>query len=177
MNETNQKHVSRHDRGNDLTDRGAVRCFESLQLANEAKFDMCIPQPVSVAVGLLVQFQQRAARPAAGGCDAGMTTDMEEKEDVKEMVAEVVERILSGTAANDSPLSEMRRGGNAQKEELVSRPGHDPPGGMEQKLERVRRNGQMQLKSRHAALPEVMTPVAWEFLKKLRTEYGTNAGC
>ena len=29
----------------------------------------------------------------------------------------------------------------------------------------------------HAASPEVMTPVALEFLKKLRTEYGTNAGC
>ena len=58
---------------------------------------------MSVAVGLLVQFQQRAARLAADGCDAGMTTDMEEKEGVKEMVAEVVEWILSGTAANDFP--------------------------------------------------------------------------
>ena len=95
--------MSRHDRGDDLMDRGAVQCLESLQLANEAKFEMCVPQPVSVAVGLLVQFQQRAARLAADGCDAGMTTDMEEKEGVKEMVAEVVEWILSGTAANDFP--------------------------------------------------------------------------
>ena len=102
MNKTYQKHVSRHDKGDDLMDRGAVQCLKSLQLANEAKFEMCIPQPVSVVVGLLVQFQQRAARLAADGCDAGMTTDMEEKEDVKEMVAEVVEWILSGTATNDA---------------------------------------------------------------------------
>ena len=33
-------HVSRHDRGDDLMDRGAVQCLESLQLANEAKFEM-----------------------------------------------------------------------------------------------------------------------------------------
>ena len=82
-------HVSRHDRGDDLMDRGAVQTLESFQLANE----VCIPQPVSVAVGLLVQFEQRAARLAAGGCDAG--TDIEEKENVKKMVAEMVEWILS----------------------------------------------------------------------------------
>ena len=29
----------------------------------------------------------------------------------------------------------------------------------------------------HAALPEVMTLVAWEFLSKLRIESGRNAGC
>ena len=29
----------------------------------------------------------------------------------------------------------------------------------------------------HAALREVMTPVAWEFLDRLRTESGRNAGC
>ena len=85
---------------------------------------------------------------------------VEEKKDVKEVVAEVVEWILSATAANDSPLSEMRRDGNAQAEELV--PGQGIIG---------RRNCQMQLKSR------VMAPAAWEFLNKLRTEYGRNAGC
>ena len=63
-------HVSRHDRGDDLMDRGAVQTREIFQLANEAKFEECIPQPVSVAVGLFVQFQQRAARSAAGECDA-----------------------------------------------------------------------------------------------------------
>ena len=42
-------------------------------------------------MGLLVQFQQRAARLAADGCDAGMATDMAEKENVKEKVAEVVD--------------------------------------------------------------------------------------
>ena len=50
---------------------------------------MCVPQPVSMVVGLLVQFQQRAARLAADGCDAGMATDIVEKENVKEKVAEV----------------------------------------------------------------------------------------
>ena len=109
-------HVSRHD----LMDRGAVQCLKSLQLANEAKAEMCVRQPVSVAVGQLVQFQQRAARPAADGCFAGMATDMAEKENVKEKVAEVVEWILSGTAANDASSAEMRRDGNAQAEELVS---------------------------------------------------------
>ena len=74
--------MSRHDRGDDLMDRGAVHC---LQLANEAKFDMYSPA-CEWAVGLLVQFQQRTARQAADGCDAGMTADVEE-EDVKEMVA------------------------------------------------------------------------------------------
>ena len=101
-------HVRSHDMGDDLTDRGAVQCLESL-LAIEAKFDMCIPQPVSVVVGLLVQFQQRAARLAADGCHASMATDTDEKEDVKQMVAEVVEWILSGTATNGTPLSEMLR--------------------------------------------------------------------
>ena len=62
-----RKHVSRHDIGDDLMDRDAVQCLESLQLANEAKFEECIPQPLSVAVGRLVQFQQRAARLAAEG--------------------------------------------------------------------------------------------------------------
>ena len=123
---------------------------------------------------LLVQFQQRAAWLAAGGCDAG--TDIEKKESVKEMVAEVVEWILSGTAANDAPSAEMRRGGNVQTEELL-------PG-----LGMIRRDDGTEAGSdstewpdaaeeSHAALPEVMTPVAWEFLDKLRIESGRNAGC
>ena len=126
--------------GDDLMDRGAVQTLESFQLANDAKFEMCILQPVSVAVGLLVQFQQRAAE-----CDAG--TDTEEKENVQEMVAEVVEWILSGTAANDAPLSEMRRDGNAQAEELVPGQGmirHDD--GTEAGSEST--EWQMQLRSR-----------------------------
>ena len=41
-------HVSRHDRGDDLMDRGAVQTLEIFQLANEAKFEECIPQPVSM---------------------------------------------------------------------------------------------------------------------------------
>ena len=94
-----------------------------------------------------MQFQQRAARLAADGCDASMATDTEE-EDVKQMVAEVVEWILSGTAADDdAPFSEVRRECNAQVEELV--PGQGMPARrMERKLDRIRRNGQMQLKSR-----------------------------
>ena len=112
--------MSRHDRGDDLLDRGAVQCVESLQLANEAKFETNKQTDKhTYKLRLLVQFQQLAARLAADGYDAGMTTDMEEKEDVKEMVAEVVEWILSGTAANESPLSETRRDGNVQAEELV----------------------------------------------------------
>ena len=91
--------MSRHDRGDDLADRGAVQCLKSLQLANEAKVEM--------AVGLLVQIQQRAVRLAADGCDdAGMATDIAEEENVKEKVAEVVEWILTGTAANDASLAD-----------------------------------------------------------------------
>ena len=169
-------HVSRHDRGDDLMDRGAVQCLESLQLANEAKVDMCVPQPVSVAVGLLVQFQQRAARLAADGCDAGMATDIVEKENVKEKVAGLVEWILSGTATNDAPSAEMRRDGNAQAEELVSGQGmirHD---------DRTEAGSESTewpdaAEESHAALREVMTPAAWEFLNQLRTESGRNAGC
>ena len=99
-------HVSRHDRGDDLMDRGAVQTREIFELANEAKVQMCTPQPVSVAVGLLVQFQQHATRLAADVCDAGMATDTEEKENVKEMVAEVVDWILTGTPANDVSSAE-----------------------------------------------------------------------
>ena len=44
---------------------------------------------------------------------------------MKEKVAEEVGWILTGTAANDASLAEMRREGNAQAEELVK----DPPGG------------------------------------------------
>ena len=115
---SDRTHVSRHDKNNDLMDRGVVQTLEAFQLANEATFEECIPQPVSTAVGLLVEFQQRAARLAAKGCDAG--TDTEEKESVKEMVAEVVEWILSGTIANDAPSAEVRRDGSAQADELVS---------------------------------------------------------
>ena len=89
---------------------------------------------------------------------------------------EVVEWIQSGTAANDAPLSEMRRDGNAQAEELVlgqcmirkddgTEAGSDStewPDAAEES---------------HPTLPEVMTPVAWEFLNKLRAESGRNAGC
>ena len=83
--------MSRRDRGDDqMMDRCAVPCLESLQLANEAKVEICVPHSVSVAVGQLVQFQQRAARLAADGCDAGMATDMAEKENVREKVAEAV---------------------------------------------------------------------------------------
>ena len=41
-------------------------------------------------MGQLVQFQQRAARLAADGCDAGMATDMAEKENVKEKVLQTM---------------------------------------------------------------------------------------
>ena len=152
-------HVSRHDRGDDLTDRDAVQTLESFQLATEAKSEACI-----VAVGLLVRFQQRAARLAAGGCDAG--PDMEEKESVKEMVAEVVEWILSGTATNDSPSAEMRRDSNAQAEELVSSQGMiRQDDGTEAGSDSTEWPDAAE--ESHAALPEVMTPVAWELLNKL----------
>ena len=167
-------HVSRRGRGDDLMDRGAVQTREIFQLANEAKFEECIPQPVSMAVGLLVQFQQRAARLAAEGCDAG--TDTEEKENVKEMVAEVVEWILSGTATNDAPSAEVRRDGNAQAEELVSSQGMiRQDDGTEAGSDSTEWPDAAE--ESHAALPEVMTPVAWEFLSKLRIESGRNAGC
>ena len=70
---SDRMHVSRLDRGDDLMDRGAVQTLEIFQLATEVKFEECIPQPVSMAVGLLLQFQQRPARLAAKGCDAGPT--------------------------------------------------------------------------------------------------------
>ena len=54
--------------------------------------------------------------------------DTEEKENVKEMVAEVVEWILSGTAMNDAPSAEVRRDGNAHGGRTGLEPGHDPPG-------------------------------------------------
>ena len=155
-------------------DHGAVQTREIFELANEAKFEECIPQPVGMAVGLLVQFQQRAARLAADGYDAG--TDTEEKENVKEMVAEVVEWILSGTAANDAPFAEVRHDGNVQAEELVSsqcmvRQDDGTEAGSDST------EWPDAAEESHAALPEVMTLVAWEFLNKLRIESGRNAGC
>ena len=167
--------MSRHDIRDDLMDRDAVQCLESLQLANEAKIEMCVPRPVSVAVGLLVQFQQRAARLAADGCDAGMATDIAEKENVKEKVAEVVEWILTGIAANDASLTEMCRDGSAQAEELV------PGQGMIRQDETEAGSESTEwpdaAEESHAALREVTTPAAWEFLNKLRTESGRDAGC
>ena len=160
--------------GDDLMDDGAVQTREIFELPSEAKFEECIPQPVSVALGLLVQFQQRAARLAAGGCDAG--TDIAEKENVKEMVAEVVEWILSGTAADDSSLAEMCRDGNVYAEELVSRQGMiRQDAGTEAGSDST--DWPYAVEESHAALPEGMTPVAWEFLNKLQTESGRNAGC
>ena len=85
------------------------------------------------------------------------------------MVAEVVEWIWSATAANDFPLSEVRRDGNAQAEELVAGQGMI-------RQEDGTEAGSAAEES-HSALLEVMTPVAWEFLNKLRTEYGRNVGC
>ena len=153
---SNQSHVSRQDRGDDLMDHGAVQTHEILELANEAKFEECIPQPVSMAVGLLVQFQQRAAWPAAEGCEAG--TDTEEKENVKEMVAEVVEWILSGTAANDAPSTEERRDGIAQAEVLVSSQNMiRQDDGTEAGSDSTERPDAAE--ESRAALPEVMTPV------------------
>ena len=148
-------HVRRHDRGDDLMGCGAVQTREIFELATEAKFEECIPQPVSTAVGLLVEFQQRAARLAAKGC-AG--TDTEEKENVKEMVAEVVEWILSGTTANDAPSAEVRRDGNAQAEELV------PGQGMIRQDDGTEAGSDSTewpdaAEESHAALPEVITPV------------------
>ena len=155
-------------------DRGAVQTHEIFELANKAKLGECIPQPVSMAVGLLVQFQQQAARLAAEGCDVG--TDIEEKENVKEMVAEVVEWILSGTATNDAPSAEVRRDGNAQAEELVSSQGMiRQDDGTEAGSDSTEWPDAAE--ESHAALPEVMTLVAWEFLSKLRIESGRNAGC
>ena len=127
-----------------------------------------------MAVELLVQFQQRAARLAAEGCNAG--TDTEEKEHVKEMVAEVVEWILSGTAAKDAPFAEVRHDGNVQTGELVSsqcmvRQDDGTEAGSEST------EWPDAAEESHAALPEVMTRVAWEFLNKLRIESGSNAGC
>ena len=171
---SDQMHVSRHDRGDDLMDRGAVQTLEIFQLASEAKFEGCVPQPLSVAVELLVQFQQRAPRLAAEGCNAG--TDTEEKENVKEMVAEVVEWILSGTATNDAPSAEVRRDGSAQADELVSshcviRQDDGTEAGSDST------EWPDAAEESHAALLEVMTPLAWEFLNKLRIESGRNAGC
>ena len=71
----------------------------------------------------------------------------QEKENVKEMVAEVVEWILAGTATNDAPSAEVRHDGNVQTEDLVSSQCISART-MERKLDRIRRNGQMQLKSR-----------------------------
>ena len=70
----------------------------------------------------------------------------------------------------------MRRDGNAQAEELV------PGQGM------IRQDDGTEAASEstewpdaaeesHAALREVMTPAAWEFLNNLRTESGRSAGC
>ena len=95
---------------------------------------------------------------------------------MKEMVAEVVEWILSGTATNDAPSAEVRRDGSAQAEELVSSQGmFRQDDGTEAGSDSTEWPDAAE--ESHAALPEVMTPVAWEFLNKLRTESGRNAGC
>ena len=91
------------------------------------------------------------------------------------MVAEVVEWILSGTAANDAPSADVRRDGNAQAEELVSSQGMiRQDDGTEAGSDSTEWPDAAE--ESHAALPEVMTPVAWEFLNKLRTESGKHAG-
>ena len=63
------------------------------------------------------------------------------------------------------------------------RPGILPEPGP-QRSDRTVRNGSWigfewpdAAKESHTELPEVMTPVAWEFLNKLRIESGRNAGC
>ena len=154
-------HVSRHDRGDDLMDCGVVQTREIFELATEAKFEECVHQLVSTAVGLLVEFQQRAARLAAKGCEAG--TDTEEKENVKEMVAEVAS-------------AEVRRDGSAQADELVSSQGvFRQDDGTEAESDSTEWPDAAE--ESHATLPEVMTPVAWEFLNKLRIESSRSAGC
>ena len=87
-----------------------------------------------------------------------------------------MEWILSGTATNDAPSAEVRRDGNAQAEELVSSQG------MIRQVDGTEAGSDSTewpdaTEESHAALPEVMTLVAWEFLGKLRIESGRNAGC
>ena len=139
----------------------------------------------------MAQFQQRAARLAADGCDAGVATDIAEKENVKEKVAEVVDWILTGTAANDASSAEMCRDGNAQAEELVLGQGMicQPVA----RMGRHRRWGDISddeteagsestewpdaAEESLAALRDVMPPAARELLEKLRAESGRSAGC
>ena len=126
-------------------------------------------------MGQLVQFQQRAPRLAAYGCDAGVATDMAEKEHMKEKVAEVVDWILTGIAANDASSAEMRRDGSAQAEELV------PGQGV------IRQDDETQAGSEstewldaaeesHAALRDVMPPCGMG-VPGVRAESGRSAGC
>ena len=61
-----------HSRGDELMDRGAVQCLESLPLASEAKVEMCIPQPVSVAVaamGAMPVWRLEGEGDRSGGLD------------------------------------------------------------------------------------------------------------
>ena len=78
---------------------------------------------------------------------------------MKEMVAEVVEWILSGTATNDAPSAEVRRQGSAQADELVSSQGmiryDDGTEAGSDSMERLDA-----AEESHAELLEVMTPVA-----------------
>ena len=115
----------------------AVPCLNGLQLMNEATIERYLPRSVDAAVEQLVQYQLQAARLAASECVAESATNMAEKEDVEEKVTEVVEWILSGTAANDTSLAEMRRDGNWQAEELV--PGQDLTRPQVAQVERHRR--------------------------------------
>ena len=94
-----QKHTRRRHKGDDeLMNRDAVPCLEKLQLMNEAKVEVC---------------SRRRGSPRTNA----------EKEVVREKVAEVVGWFLSGIAARDTSLAEIRRDGNAQAEGLV--PGQD----------------------------------------------------
>ena len=70
----------------------------------------------------------------------------------------------------------MRRDGNAQAEELGSGQGMIRQGGGTEAGSDSTEWPDAAEES-HAALPKVMTPLAWEFLNKLRSESGRNAGC
>ena len=161
--------MRRQDRGDDLMDDGAVQTREIFELANEAKFEECIPPACEYGCGAVGAVPRACGEASRGRVRCRDRTLREKGEREGDGGRSGGVDPVGHPPRTDAPSTEVRRDGNAQAEVLVSSQGMiRQDDGTEAGSDSTEWPDAAE--ESHAALPEVMTPVAWEFLNKLRSE-------